>query len=603
MGTKGAEIIIDAVLKEGMDYAFGLCGHGIIGLMDALHSRADRIKTITARHEAIAGFMAEGYYRVKHKPALVFSSCGPGSMNIVIALQSAFLDSSAFLHISGNVATDQFNRTPFQETGRYYQADYPSVIRHIVKRTFQPTRPEMLPLTMRLAMKTMLTGRPGPVNIDVPWNVFVEETDSPVFEPESWYQGIDKRTGGNPDTIRQALRKLISSKRPCIIAGHGAILSEAAPEVLKFAESFGIPVVTTPNGAGIVDRRNPLSLGVVGRNGTYPACEVSRSCDHMLALGVRFDDRLCSGWVQGYTFNIPPTELIQVDIDPEEIGRNYPVSIGLNADIKTFMEQCLAISMEDEFQNLKGRSEGWLKEIEEWKLKWNAHNEPNFVSEAVPLKPERIIADMRRVIPDEGIVVSDVGNHHNWVVQFMDAYAPQTLLHSWGAAAMGFGVCGALGAKIAAPEKPVVAVVGDGGFTMWQSVLCTAVEYSIPVVWVVWNNYSFLSIRDLQRAYFEKKELATSFCHDHFADRSIKDPTGKPYNPDFVAVAKAHGADAIRVEKPGDIGPAIEHAIKAETPYVVDVIVDTEAGSPSIGTWEFQPFPPPEPNFVPRNLR
>ena len=187
MGTKGAEIIVDAALKEGMDYAFGLCGHGIIGLMDALHSRADRIKTITARHEAIAGFMAEGYYRVKHKPALVFSSCGPGSMNIVIALQSAFLDSSAFLHISGNVATDQFNRTPFQETGRYYQADYPSVIRHVVKRTFQPTRPEMLPLTMRLAMKTMLTGRPGPVNIDVPWNVFVEETDSPVFEPESWY--------------------------------------------------------------------------------------------------------------------------------------------------------------------------------------------------------------------------------------------------------------------------------------------------------------------------------------------------------------------------------------------------------------------------------
>jgi len=129
------------------------------------------------------------------------------------------------------------------------------------------------------------------------------------------------------------------------------------------------------------------------------------------------------------------------------------------------------------------------------------------------------------------------------------------------------------------------------------------VEYSIPVVWVVWNNYSFLSIRDLQRAYFEKKELATSFCHDHFADRSIKDPTGKPYNPDFVALAKAHGADAIRVEKPGDIGPAIEHAIKAEKPYVVDVIVDTEAGSPSIGTWEFQPFPPPEPNFVPRKLR
>ena len=603
MGVKGAEIIVDAAIKEGMEYAFGLCGHGIIGLMDALHTRSDKIKTLSVRHEAVAGFMAEGYYRIKHKPALVFTSCGPGSMNIVIALQAAFLDSSAFLHVSGNVSTDQFNRTPFQETGRYYQADYPSVIRHLVKKTYQPTRAEMLPLTMRLAMKTMLTGRPGPVNVDVPWNVFVEETDKPVYEPSAWYQGIDRRPGGDPDTIRNALRRLLSSPKPCIIAGHGAILSEAGPEVLQFAEMFNIPVVTTPNGAGIVDRRNPLSLGVVGRNGTYSACEASRSCDDLLALGVRFDDRLCSGWVQGYTFNIPPTKLIQVDIDPEEIGRNYPVDTGFIADVKAFMKQVLAISSEDEFQKLKGRTQAWLKEIDAWKSKWDAHNEPNFVSDAEPLKPERIIADLRRVIPDDGIVLSDVGNHHNWVVQFMDAYAPQTMLHSWGAAAMGFGVCGALGAKIAAPDKPVVAVVGDGGFTMWQHVLCTAVEYSIPVVWVVWNNYSFLAIRDLQRAYFEKRELATSFCHDRFDECSIRDPNANPYSPDFVAVAKAHGADAVRVEKPGDIGPAIEHALQSEKPYVVDVVVDTEAGAPSIGTWEFQPFAPPEPNFAPRRVR
>lgn len=603
MGVKGAEIIVDAVLKEGMDYAFGLCGHGIIGLMDALHSRSDKIKTLTVRHEAVAGFMAEAYYRVKHKPVLVYTSCGPGSMNIIISLQSAFLDSSAFLHVSGNISTDQFNRTPFQETGRYYQADFPSVIRHVVKKTYQPTRPEMLPLTMRLAMKTMLTGRPGPVNVDVPWNVFVEETDKPVFEPSDWYQGISKRPGGHPDTIRQALRKLLSSKKPCIIAGHGAILSEAGPEILKFCEMFKIPVVTTPNGAGIVNRRNPLSLGVVGRNGTYPACEVSRSCDQILALGVRFDDRLCSGWVQGYTFNIPPTELIQVDIDPEEIGRNYPVSVGFIADIKAFMEQAFEIASEKEFQSLKGQTQSWLSEIDTWKSKWEAHNEPNFISEAEPLKPERVVADLRRVVPDDGIILSDVGNHHNWVVQFVDAYAPQTLLHSWGAAAIGFGVCGALGAKIAAPDKPVVAVVGDAGFTMWQNVLCTAVEYSIPVVWLIWNNYSFLSIRDLQRAYFGKRELATSFYQDNFADRCVKSPQDQPYSPDFVALAKAHGAEGARVEKPGDLAPAIEHAIQSGKPYVLDVVVDTEAGAPSIGTWEFQPFAPPEPSFAPRNVR
>ena len=603
MGVKGADIIVDAAIKEGIEYSFGVCGHGIIGLLDSLHSRSDKIKTITTRHEAVAGFMADAYYRVKHKPAMVWSSCGPGSMNLPIALQCAFYDSSAFLHISGNVSTEQFNRTPFQETGRYYQADYPSVIRHLVKRSYQPTRAEMLPLTMRLAIKTMRTGRPGPVNVDVPWNVFVEETEESAFEPALWYEGIDKQPAGNPETVRQALRKLLSSKKPCIIAGHGSILSEAAPEISKFAELFGIPVVTTPNGAGALDRRKPLSLGVVGRNGTYPACEVSRSCDHMLALGVRFDDRVSSGWVQGYTFNIPPTELIQVDIDPEEIGRNYPVSIGLIADIKTFMQQALSISQDKEFERLKGQTAPWLKEIEEWKSKWDAHIEPNLVSNAVPIKPERIIADLRRVIPDDGIILSDVGNHHNWVVQFMDAYKPQTLLHSWGSASMGFAMCGALGAKIAAPDKPVVSVVGDGGFTMWMGALCTAVEYAIPVVWVVWNNYSFLAIRDLQRAYFGKRELATSFSQECFNDRCLKDPKKNPYNPDFVAVAKAHGMDGISVDRPDELGPAIEHAIHSNRPYIVEIKVDTEAGGPSIGTWKFQPFAPPEPNFSSRRIR
>jgi len=590
---RGADIIAEYLVKEKVPYLFGLCGHGDIGFLDAFYDRQDKIKALTVRHEQAAGHMADAYFRVAHKPVATFTSCGPGSTNLPTALASAMMDSSAFLAITGNVPTSQFGRSPFQETGRHYQAEFPNVIRPYVKKSFQPTRVEMIPLMIRQAFKTMLTGRTGPVNIDIPLNCFAEEADVEIPEPELWRGGISSRGAGNPELLEKVLELLLSTDKPCIIAGHGAVLSEVAPELRRLVDLLNLPVATTANGKGIIPADHPLSLGVVGRNGSYMANEACRSCDVLLALGVKFDDRQSSAWIPGYTFNIPPTKLIHVEIDPDEMARNYPPTLGILGDAKAFLKELLKLA-ETKVKKDKKRNKAWLDEIQNWRKGWEEFNRPNLNSTVVPIRPERLVRDIREVMPRDAILISDVGEHHNWLLQFYDVYEPGGMLQSWGFASMGFGVCGVLGAKLAAPGKVCVSVCGDGGFMMTPHILCTAVEYDIPAVWIVWNNYGWNVIRHQANGAWPGREIVTSFKRDE---------TGEFYNPDFAALAKACGADGAKVGKPGDFKEVFHQAIKSNKPFVIDVVVDREAKAPSTGTWVLPPFTHGEPSYGKRNLR
>ncbi len=587
----GGDIIVEYLAREKVPYVFGLCGHGNVGLLDALYDRTDAIKTISTRHEQTAGHMADAYFRVAHRPVATLTSCGPGSANLPITLACAFMDSSAFLAITANVPTSQFNRAAFQETYRHFQADFPSVIRPYVKRSWQPTRTDMLPTALRQAFSTMLGGRPGPVNLDVPFNVFKEPAPVDVPEPGAWRAGISARSGGDPAVIERAVELLRDARRPLIYVGHGVTLSEAAVELTTLARRLRIPVIFSPNGFGALDMADPLALGFIGRNGVFPANEAARTCDVLLAVGVRFDDRSSSSWIPGYSFNIPPTRLIHVDIDVEEIGRNYPVHLGIAGDARTVLRQLLAES--ERVTPDTAARHAWLADIAKWRSQWEEFVSPHWTSDAEPIHPQRVVQALRQVLPDDGIILPDVGVHHNWVVQFWQARRPQTLLNTWGFGAMGFGVCGVLGAKLAAPDRPCVAVCGDGGFMMRPDVLCTAVEYDIPAVWVIWNNFGYGAIRDIQMGMFAKREIATSF---------VREKDGRLINPDFVALARSCGVDGIRVERPGDLGGALEHAIKAGTPFVLDVHVDRDVRPPSVGTWELPPLPYGEPVFGKRRL-
>ena len=580
---KGAEIITEHLVREGVPYVVGTCGHGDLGLLDALYDRRGDIRTLSVHHESAAGFIADVYYRIRHQPLATFTSVGPGTANLPVALGSAFMDSSAFLAITGNVPTTQFNRGPFQETGRHFQADAPSVLRPYVKRSFQATRADQLPLMMRQAFATMRAGRPGPVHLDVPLNVFVETTAEELPDSALWRHGISRRTAAAVQDVAAVLELLRGAERPVIVAGSGVQNAEAAAELAAFAEAARIPVATSPLGKIIGRLPEPLSLGATGRNGTYQANRATRSADVILALGTRFDDRSTSSWLPGYTYSIPPTRLIQVDADPAELGRNYPVVLGIAANPKDVLAQ-----LRDSLGAAVG-TQAWLDEIAAWTREWETHVAPNRASDAAPLRPERVLADLRGALPQDGILLSDVGSHHNWIVQEWQPGGPGTLLQCWGFASMCFGMAGVLGAKLAAPDTPAIAVVGDGCFLMLPSVVATAVEYGLPAVWLVWNNGGYLSIRDQQRGFFGAgRELATSFRFE---------ASGEPYSADYAAMARAMGAEGLRVETPGDLEPALKTALDSGRPTVIDVLVEPEAAQPSAATWQLPPLPHPEPSF------
>jgi acetolactate synthase-1/2/3 large subunit len=282
-----------------------------------------------------------------------------------------------------------------------------------------------------------------------------------------------------------------------------------------------------------------------------------------------------------------------VDIDVQEIGRNYPVHLGLVADTRTALRQMLAALDARGYGGPGPDRAAWLADTAKWRQEWEAFIRPGWTSEISPMHPQRVVDALRRVVPDDAILVPDSGIHHNWIVQFWQARRPQTVLNTWGFSAMGFGVCGVLGAKLAAPDRPCLAICGDGGFMMRPDVLCTAVEYNLPAVWLIWNNFAYGAIRDIQTGMLDKREIATSFT---------RAGTGEFYNPDFAALARACGVEAIRVERPADLPGALEAAIQARVPFVLDVHVNRDIKPPGVGAWELPPLPYGQPAIGQRRV-
>jgi acetolactate synthase I/II/III large subunit len=574
----GAQVIVDFLIQQKAPYVFGLCGHGNIQFIDALFERKDDLKTISVHHESVAGFMADVFYRVSGQPTATFTSCGPGSANLPISLGNAFLDSVPFMAVTGNVPTTQFNRGAFQELYRHYQADFPSTVRSYCKKVFQPTRGEMVPLAVRQAWKTMVTGRPGPVVLDVPFDVFMEASASEAPKPQEWTANISCRCGADPEGVVKAVDMLLSAERPVIIVGQGVRWGGASSELLHLAERLQIPVAASASGLGAIDTNHPLALGMVARGGHYQANHATRQADVLLALGMRFDDRTSSSWIPGYSFTIPPTKLIHVDIDPEEIGRNYPVALGLMADVRTFLRQVHAeLDRRDDLKRNAEARRKWLGAIEGYRKEWDKLVAPGFSDDSQPINPQRAALEIDRGLPEDAILVSDIGVHHNWLLGYCKPRRPDSLIGSMGFGPMGFGVAGVLGAKFAAPDRPCVSVCGDGAFFMHANVLGTAVEYDLPVVWVVWNNYAYASIRGLQRGYLGGRELATDFHHP---------TTGERYNPDFAAMARSAGVAGSRVDRAADLAEAVRMAIAANKPYLIDVDIAADINPAGAGGWE-----------------
>ncbi|ALA71682.1 acetohydroxyacid synthase large subunit [Geobacillus stearothermophilus 10] len=563
-----AEQLVRYLEDRGVTHIFGLCGHTNIAVLAALEHSS--IKFVNVRHEQIAAHMADGYARAKKETAVVLCHVGPGLTNAATGVANAALDSIPMVVIAGDVPSHYYGKHPHQEINLHADASQYEIYRPFVKRAWRVDRPDLFPEILEKAFQLAESGRPGPVLVSVPMDIFSKEVDVALFEKQKRHTKTLHKPSIDDETAKHIIEKLMQAERPLVYVGGGIMLADAAEELKTFVEHFDLPVAHTLMGKGALPDDHPLTLGMSGFWGTKFVNDMCRNADVILALGTRFSEADCSSWEPEYTFNIPETKLIHIDIDPNEIGRNYPTELGIVADVK----QALTVLNRVAKQTVpQGRTDEALKErIANYKEEFQRQNAPHIQDDSYPMRPERILHEVREVLPKDAIITTDVGWNKNGVGQQFPAYGAGTILTPGGYATMGFGAPAALGAKIACPDRVVVSLVGDGGFGQNPAVLATAAEENIAVVWVIMNNYAFGTIAGLEKAHFGTTH-GTVFQKD-----------GKPYSPDYAVIARAYGVEGVKIRSAEEFKPTLERAIQANKPFVIDVEM-INVPTPTSGHW------------------
>ena len=562
---------------RGVEHIFGLCGHTNIAVLTALTNSP--IKFINVRHEQIAAHAADAYARIRKKASVVLSHLGPGLTNAATGVANAALDSIPMVVIAGDVPSHFYGKHPHQEINLHADAAQWEVFRPFVKRAWRVERPDLFPQIIAKAFQLAESGRPGPVLVSVPMDIFSASIDVDLFERVKPHTSELKKPALAEEVAKQIVVALGDAERPVIYAGGGVLIADASDELAAFADHMSIPVAHSLMGKGVIPDDHPMTLGMTGFWGTQFVNDNCRTADFLLGLGTSFKEADSSSWEKDYTFDIPKTKLIQIDIDPSEIGRNYPAEIGAVADLKHALT---ALNTAARQLYPGGRKNDQLREsIGRYRAEFAASNSEAERSNQFPMRPERILADTRAVLPRDAIITTDVGWNKNGVGQQFPIYTPGSILTPGGYATMGFGAPAALGAKVAAPDRVVVSLVGDGGFGQNPSLLATAFEEDIAVVWIVMNNRAFGTIAGLQKAHFGTT-LGTVFEKD-----------GCPYSADFAALAKAYGVEGVRIESADQFKPALEAAIKSNRPVVLDVIMEN-APVPTTGHWNIMDIYSPD---------
>jgi acetolactate synthase-1/2/3 large subunit len=571
----GGQIVVETLIREGVPCIVGIPGHGTLGLSDALLGQ-DRIDVLQVRHEQAAVHLADGYYRVAGVPLAVFTSIGPGAMNTVIGVASCYVDSVPVLVLTGNSHTHMAGRGVLQEIERQYDANSLAVFEPIAKRIWRPTSAERLFRILQRAFAEMLTGRRGPVVVDLPMDVQCDSAEAILADPAT-YRPVG-RVLPDPHLVATAGKLLSQAAHPVLVAGGGVIAAAAWSELREVAEFLGAPVVTTMMGKGALPEDHPLSGFHGGSKGTTCGNALTREADVLLAVGMRFADESTSSYRHGVTYAIPPTRLIHLDLDPTEIGKNYPVEVGIVADARAglaaLLEWLRANSVSRDYT-----TSDYFSHVQQLREEWLAQVSELATSDHVPVTISRLVAELRAFLERDAIIVTSSGNTQAQWFQEAMVFEPKTNLTTGGFSTMGWTVPAALGAKLAAPERQVVGLVGDGDFLMTAQELATAVQYAIPAVYVVANNAGWIAIRDLQAAvYGEERAVGAEFLNE-----------GVPCSPDLTAMARAFGCHAERVSAPDEVQPALERAFAAGVPAVVEVMVERTyplSGSPAVGWWD-----------------
>ena len=581
-----AEHIVSFLERRNVEHVFGLCGHTNIAVLAALADSP--IDFITVRHEQIASHAADAYARVTGKASVVLSHLSPGLTNCATGVANAALDCIPMVVIAGDIPTHYYGKHPHQEVNLHADAAQWEIYRPFVKRAWRVDRADLMAEILEKAFHLAESGPPGPVLVNVPMDIFSAVIPSDSFDRVAQNTRALKKPSLDDETAREIVRALAGAKAPVAYVGGGILLAQASEELRQFVEHMELPLAHSLMGKGALSDAHPLVMGMTGFWGTKLVNQTCLEADYVFALGTRFKEADCSSWYPGFTFNIGAngneTKVIHIDIEPQEIGRNYPTEIGVVADAKAALKVLNRVARELYPDGIS--REAKAAEIAAFRESFKKSNLEMQTSSAFPMMPERILADTRIALPDDAIITTDVGWNKNGVGQQFDILTPGSILTPGGFATMGFGPPGALGAKLAAPDRVVVSLVGDGGFGQNPSMLTTAVELNLGIVWIVMNNNAFGTIAGLQKAHYGLT-YGTTF------PGSAEAPS---HGPNYADIARAYGAVGVKISAAAQLLPELQKAIASAQPTVLDVPMINNP-TPTTGHWNILDIYSPDENI------
>ena len=540
---KGARILLECLSRLGINEIFGYPGGAVIPIYDELYSFKD-IKHYFARHEQGAVHEADGYARSTGKVGACLATSGPGATNLVTGIMTAHMDSIPLLVITGQVSSSLLGKDAFQES------DIVGITVPITKNNYLVQDIKDLPRILKEAYYIASTGRPGPVLVDIPRDIQLQEIPydefNKIYENHFSLEGYNPVYEGHKGQIKTAIKMIKDSKKPLIIAGAGILKAHAYEELKEFVEKTNIPVAMTLLGLGSFPGNHELALGMIGMHGTTYANYAANEADLIIAAGMRFDDRV-TGNPQKF---VPNAKIIHIDIDPAEIGKNKLIDVPIVGDLKNVLtdlnEKAPKVSYDE-----------WLKQIKKWKKEYSLTYRK---TEDDILIPQEILSEIDKITKGNVIVATDVGQHQMWAAQYLTFNNPYSILTSGGAGTMGFGLPAAIGAQVANPNKKVLAVVGDGGFQMTFQELMLIKEYNLPVKIFIINNSYLGMVRQWQELFHEKRYSSVDLS----------------YNPDFIKIGEAYGIKSIQLKNKKDLKKNLKKILESDEAVLVECIVEKE---------------------------
>jgi len=543
--TTGSEILLESLRREGVEVFFGLPGGVVLPLYDALYSSG--IRHLLVRHEQAAAFAADGYARVTGKVGVCLGTSGPGATNLTTGLTSAMMDSIPVVALTGQVPLQLIGKDAFQE------CDTIGIMMPSTKASYLVRSAGDLPGIMHQAFKTAMSGRPGPVLVDLPKSVLMENTEAPTYPATPGIQQFVRKREWKDEDAERAAEMILESRRAVFYVGGGLVASNAWNELRELAELTQIPVTTTLMGLGAIPSEHPLSLGMLGMHGSYATNQSICNCDLLLAVGVRFDDRV-TGRLKDFA---SLSKKIHFDVDPSEINKNVRVDLSLVGDARETLRAVI-----DAVRRLTAQGkvaappvrQQWLQRIESWRTE----HPLTYDKYGHTVKPQYVIETLTRYAAEDAVAAVDVGQHQMWAAQYWKFHRPRTWLSSSGLGSMGYGFPAAMGAQLACPDRQVIAIVGDGGFQMTLNDLATVAQYRIPVKIAIINNRALGMVRQWQELFFEKR----------YCDIDLN------FSPDFAKLAESYGIRGVRVDHRTDVPDAVRDFLSDREPRLIDFWVD-----------------------------